>query len=142
MIGFKYALKRSLPQPIKNNLKSIIYKIKYANTVFRNALAYTKAGRIHFGSGLGDSGNLLYGIVRSMKPSVCVEIGSASGKSTCYIGLALKENNSGMLYAIDPHIPTYWSDDDSVDTFKELNANISTLNLEQYIKVCCAFSQD
>src|SRR5215472_10241974 len=126
MIGFKYALKRALPQSIKNNLKRIIYKTKHANTVFRNAFAYTKAESIYFRSGLGDSSNLLYGIVRSMKPSVCVEIGSASGQSTCYIGLALKENNSGMLYAIDPHIPTYWSDDDSIDTYKELNAHIST----------------
>jgi hypothetical protein len=30
-------------------------------------------------TGLGDSGWLLHGLVRSMKPEFCVEIGSAQG---------------------------------------------------------------
>ena len=31
----------------------------------------------------------------SLKPSVCVEIGSARGKSACYMGMALKDNGRG-----------------------------------------------
>src|SRR6516162_6551295 len=70
---------------------------------FRLRLYWTrqKIGRVDFSSGLGDGAWLLYGICRSVKPAVAVEIGSARGKSACYIGMALKENGWGRLYAID-----------------------------------------
>ena len=54
-------------------------------------------------SGLGDSAWILYALARSLKPTVCVEIGSARGKSACFVGQALHENGHGKLYAIDPH---------------------------------------
>src|SRR4051812_47088043 len=72
-----------------------------------------KIARFDFYSGLGDSAWLLYGIARSLKPTIAVEIGSARGKSACFIGMALKENGSGRLYAIDPHSRTEWNDSDS-----------------------------
>lgn len=93
-------------------------------------------------SGLGDSSNLLYGLVRSMKPSVCVEIGSARGKSTCSIGLALKENGCGTLYAIDPHVQTDWNDDYSVDTYEALESNITALGLGEQVQILRAFSEE
>jgi predicted O-methyltransferase YrrM len=74
------------------------------------ALMRQRAETIDFHSGLGDSANLLYGLTRSMKPEICVEIGSALGKSASYIGLALRENGRGRLYAIDPHMVTDWND--------------------------------
>ena len=52
---------------------------------------------IPFASGLGDSVWVLYGLARSLKPEVCVEIGSSRGKSACYVGLALEENGKGKL---------------------------------------------
>src|SRR5690349_24226172 len=63
---------------------------------------------VDFQSGLGDSAYLLYGLARALKPGVAVEIGSARGKSACYVGRALKENGSGKLFAIDPHSRTDW----------------------------------
>ena len=77
------------------------------------------AARIEFNSGLGNAGHVLYGLVRCMRPDVCVEIGSARGKSACYIGMALKENRRGLLYAIDPHRSTAWNDDiHTVEAFR------------------------
>ena len=74
---------------------------------------YHLAG-VDFDSGLGDSAWLLYGLARSLKPNVCVEIGSARGKSACYVGMALLENGFGKLYAIDPHTVTNWNDSRSL----------------------------
>src|SRR5437016_14584638 len=89
----------------------------------RRVLRQARIARIAFNSGLGDSANLLYGLVRSMKPETCVEIGSARGKSACYIGIALTENGRGRLYAIDPHRPTNWNDVDSAETLEAIRGN-------------------
>ena len=53
-----------------------------------------------------DSSWLLYALTRSLKPRICVEIGSARGKSACAVGLALQRNGGGKLFAIDPHSAT------------------------------------
>jgi predicted O-methyltransferase YrrM len=90
---------------------------------------------IDFHSGLGDSAFLLYGLARSLKPSVAVEIGSARGKSACYVGQALKENGFGKLFAIDPHTRTSWNDEDSVDTLGEIRRNIKALRLERQVEI-------
>src|SRR5438874_13144930 len=101
----------------------------------RKALRQARIARIPFNSGLGDSANLLYGLVRSMKPETCVEIGSARGKSACYIGIALTENGQGRLYAIDPHRPTNWNDADSADTLESIRANIAALGLSEHVTI-------
>lgn len=106
----------------------------------RDSIVQTKAGDI--ASGLGNSASLLYGLVRSMKPEICVEIGSARGKSACHIGMALKENGHGRLYAIDPHEPTDWNDTNSVDTFEICLRNISTLELSEQVIVIRSHSED
>ena len=92
-------------------------------------------GEIDFHSGLGDSAWLLYGLARALKPKVAVEIGSARGKSACYVGQALKENGSGKLFAIDPHTRTDWNDEDSVDTLDEMRRNIRSLKLEKRVEI-------
>jgi len=101
----------------------------------RRALRQARIGRIDFNSGLGDSANLLYGLVRSMKPATCVEIGSARGKSACYIGTALAENGRGRLYAIDPHRSTDWNDAESADTLETLRTNVTALGLSDYVTI-------
>jgi len=53
-----------------------------------------KLDDIDFHSGLGDSAYLLYGLARALKPQVAVEIGSARGKSACYVARALKDDPS------------------------------------------------
>src|SRR6516165_6168872 len=84
----------------------------------RQTIQWTdKLTRFDFRSGLGDSAWLLYGIARSLKPAIAVEIGSARGKSACFVGMALKENGSGRLYAVDPHTYTNRNDEDSTNTY-------------------------
>lgn len=90
---------------------------------------------VDFHSGLGDSAYLLYGLARALKPSVAVEIGSARGKSACFVGRALKENGSGKLFAIDPHSRTDWNDEESVDTLEIMRANIHALKLERHVEI-------
>jgi predicted O-methyltransferase YrrM len=95
-----------------------------------------------FQSGLGDSAWLLYGLVRSMKPDVCVEIGSARGKSACFIGLALRRNGKGKLYAIDPHSPTNWNDTQSTDTFAIINENLRSAGVADHVEIVRQTSAD
>ena len=90
---------------------------------------------VDFQSGLGDSAFLLYGLARSLKPQVAVEIGSARGKSACFVGRALKENGHGKLYAIDPHARTEWNDENSVDTLEVMQSNIHKLGLEPFVEI-------
>ncbi|HUL52737.1 MAG TPA: class I SAM-dependent methyltransferase [Opitutaceae bacterium] len=88
-----------------------------------------------FATGLGASAWLLHGLVRSLHPAVCVEIGSASGWSTCHIGLALKENFAGRLYAIDPHGPTAWNDRGPADTYPVLQRNLRRCGVENFVEI-------
>jgi predicted O-methyltransferase YrrM len=90
---------------------------------------------IQFSSGLGDSAWLLYALCRSIKPQVAVEIGSARGKSACFVGTALKENGKGHLYAIDPHTQTKWNDFESVDTYNVMSANLDRLGLQSVVSI-------
>ncbi len=90
---------------------------------------------IPFASGLEDSVWVLYGLARSLKPEVCVEIGSARGKSACYVGLALEENGRGKLYAIDPHTKTEWNDSYSVETYEAMRQNLGSLGLLDRVEI-------
>jgi predicted O-methyltransferase YrrM len=88
-----------------------------------------------FRSGLGDSAWVLYGLARSLKPKVCVEIGSARGKSACAVGLALRRNGGGRLYAIDPHRPTSWNDTDSVDSLGILQRHLRESGAAEHVEI-------
>lgn len=48
-----------------------------------------------------DHPKAIYGILRSLKPNVCVEVGSYRGYAACYMARALQENQRGHLYCID-----------------------------------------
>lgn len=68
------------------------------------------------------------------KPEVCVEIGVFGGSSLIPQALALKENNKGMLYGIDP-----WSNEASLECMKD-EANAAwwgTLDMEQIFAHAC-----
>ena len=88
-----------------------------------------------FQSGLGDSAWVLYGLARSIKPEVCVEIGSARGKSACAVGLALLRNGRGKLYAIDPHCQTQWNDANSTDSFAIMSEHLRKAGLTEYVEI-------
>lgn len=77
-----------------------------------------------------------------MKPEVCVEIGSARGKSACYIGRALKDNGAGKLYAIDPHTRTSWNDGNSVDTFDLMRSNLQRCGVTEQVTIVRSTSTD
>jgi MMP 1-O-methyltransferase len=84
----------------------------------------------------------LYGLARSLKPRVCVEIGSARGKSACYVGMALRDNGSGKLYAIDPHTRTNWNDARSVETSEIFEKNVNAVGVEQYVQMVRKTSEE
>lgn len=44
---------------------------------------------------------LLYGLIRTLRPSVVVEVGTYRGYGAAWMAKALQENNHGHLYAID-----------------------------------------
>lgn len=48
-----------------------------------------------------DHPKILYGLIRSLKPDVIVEVGTYRGYCACYMARALQENNKGHLYCID-----------------------------------------
>lgn len=49
-----------------------------------------------------EEGELLYALVRCLKPNACVETGTHKGLSTHYIAQALKDNNKGVVLTCDP----------------------------------------
>lgn len=66
--------------------------------------AEEKAERLKPGSGRGRMGNeteLLYVVVRLLKPTLLVETGVGAGISSTYILQALRLNGRGKLYSID-----------------------------------------
>lgn len=123
-----------LPGPIQR-LRWRLHRVK-------RQLTKMKAEEIEFSSGLGDGAWLLYGLVRSLKPEVCVEIGSAQGKSACFVAMALRDNGGGRLYAIDPHTRTDWNDTDSVDTYDVFRRNVASIGLTDYVEVVRKTSEE
>jgi predicted O-methyltransferase YrrM len=128
------------PLPLRRRVRRMLGYVRAFQRRVRYAQLSSKAEQIS--SGLGDSAAVLYGLVRSMKPEVCVEIGSARGKSACYIGMALKENGRGKLYAIDPHEPTDWNDNESVNSIEIFMKNISELGLSKQVTLVRSYSED
>jgi len=114
-------------------MKAIVSKLAGLFPRLRSREFYIET--FDFRSGLGDSAWLLYGLARSIKPKVCVEIGSARGKSACAVGLALRRNGGGKLYAIDPHSPTQWNDADSTDSFAIITKHLQKAGVSDYVEI-------
>jgi predicted O-methyltransferase YrrM len=55
-----------------------------------------------------DEGDLLYSLVRQLRPDVSIEVGMARGFSTLFIGEALRDNGAGRHIAIDPFQRSDW----------------------------------
>lgn len=93
-------------------------------------------------SGFGDFGLVLYSLIRSAKPDIVVEVGSAYGKSTCFIAAALQRNHRGKLISVDPHKKTEWNDgDDTVDTFRVVSKRLTELHLSSYVDIRRTYSE-
>jgi predicted O-methyltransferase YrrM len=108
----------------------------------RRPSRYLRVPTIEFQSGLGDGGWLLHGLARAIAPDICVEIGSARGLSACYVGLALKQNGRGRLYAIDPHTATTWNDGASPDTLRVMQRNLRIFGVQEFVTIVREHSQD
>ena len=121
----------SIHEPARN----VRFYYRLARNNLHMAWRSFRLGANYYDSGLGDSAWLLHGLVRSMKPKVCVEIGSARGKSTCHIAQALRENLDGRLYAIDPHHATDWNDAGERDTLPALRRNLRAMGGEAYVEI-------
>ena len=67
----------------------------------RNPDSYIKLNKI-----LSDKTQILYFLVRKIKPRIIVETGVAAGQSSGYILQAIKDNGFGKLYSID--LPFQW----------------------------------
>ena len=123
-------------------IKELISNVKKRASAARYGIALEKLHSLTAHSGLGDSAFLLYGLVKAAKPEVVVEIGSARGRSTCFIGKALQENGHGKVFAIDPHTRTDWNDDDSTDTYEILLSNVTALGLQDVVEICRSTSDN
>lgn len=119
---------------ILKKTRSFLEAVLFGSTIIR-------LPPVNFASGLDSGAWLLHGLVHAIRPSVCVEIGSARGLSACYIGLALKQLGQGKLYAIDPHMKTEWNDHDSVDTYETMRKNLKTFGVETYIEIIRDYSE-
>lgn len=120
-------------------IRSSIRNARYAIDL---ALKHHRLRSVAFHSGLGDSAWLLHGLVRSMKPRFCVEIGSAHGWSTCLIALALVENGNGELWAFDPHIENTWSDGHPQTTLSSLTRNLKKVGVSHRVHIVRSTTTD
>jgi predicted O-methyltransferase YrrM len=55
-----------------------------------------------------EEGDLLYSLVRHLRPLTTVEVGMANGLSTLFIAEALEDNRMGSHIAIDPYQGSEW----------------------------------
>ena len=110
------------------------------SSFIRKMVGFPSIADCDFLSGLDAGGYLLYGLGRSLRPKICVEIGSARGLSACLIGRALKENGQGKLYAIDPHEATEWNDGNSVSSFSLMKENLKRFGVDAYVEIVREYS--
>lgn len=73
-------------------------------------------------------------------PGVIVEVGSYCGKSTVAIADMLKQGCSGTLYAVDSHVDNI--EVYGVDSYKELQIQLQSFNVRQYVEVLKQTSAD
>jgi predicted O-methyltransferase YrrM len=95
-------------------------------------------------SGLGRQAYLLYGLVRSLKPTTIIEIGSARGLSACTMGLACRHNNLGKVFAVDPHNLNDWTDSPKVnrEQLRFFESRIQAYDLSGYCEIIQATSEE
>jgi hypothetical protein len=77
--------------------------------------ALDKYQQLEFGAGAMCEAELLYILVRALRPEVVVETGVASGRSTAFILQALEDNGVGHLHSID--LPRHYGDEVPYEAF-------------------------
>lgn len=90
-----------------NKAKNAIDKTTMLYKIYGKSFDYTKQRSYAvLKSHLWSKPQILYFLVRKLKPKIVVETGVAAGESTGYILQALKDNGFGKLYSID--LPFQW----------------------------------
>lgn len=90
-----------------NKAKNAIDRTTMLYKIYGKSFDYTKQKSYAvLESHLWSKSQILYFLVRKLKPKVVVETGVAAGESTGYILQALKDNGFGKLYSID--LPFQW----------------------------------
>ncbi len=89
---------------------------EYETTMLQTIQLYEKYGSVYnprdsksykkLEKTLSDKNQILYFLIKKLKPKVVVETGVAAGKSTGFILQALHDNEFGKLYSID--LPFQW----------------------------------
>lgn len=78
--------------------------------------------------------HVLYGLIRSMKPAVCVEVGTYLGFGAAWMAQALKENGRGHLYCID----NFGLNDRAIqqgNPRRHLEENLEKLELTEWVTI-------
>lgn len=70
----------------------------------------------------------IYGLVKAVRPEVCVETGTHKGMTAIYIARGLEDNNKGHLYTVDP---CDWGQE---DIFDSLSPNLKKFITYQRIR--------
>lgn len=81
----------------------ILSTLELAKQEFGRTVSGTtpRGDRYGFGGLRPDMTVMLYGLVRELRPGVCVETGVCNGESTAVILAALARNDTGVLHSID-----------------------------------------
>lgn len=92
-----------------------------------------------------DEGPLLYHLARNVKKGCIVEVGSWKGKSTVWIGWAIKDSKKKIpFFAIDPHTGSeeHQIKKKKVWTFDEFKTNIKNGKVTSVVKPLVMTSED
>jgi hypothetical protein len=78
--------------------------------------AVDEAGNGRQGGCSREDGMILYGLARALRPRVVIETGVAAGVSTSFLGAAMVENGTGLLYSLElpPAQSSDWAHDDGM----------------------------
>lgn len=87
----------------KDSIKKTVqlYRKYGKNYILKKSTSYQKLDSI-----LDSKSQMLYFLIRKVKPKIVVETGVAAGESTGYILQAIADNGFGKLYSID--LPFQW----------------------------------
>lgn len=116
IIGFIFEKIIASPRFILRNVLTEKYALESHSSIKKTVELYKKIGTTfdpkkassykNLETLLSSKSQLLYFLVRKLKPKIVVETGVAAGESTGYILQALADNNIGKLYSID--LPFQW----------------------------------
>lgn len=92
---------------------------------------YSNVGRVFSDWNYGHP-IVLYGLIRSMKPDVIVEVGTYRGFGAAWMAKAVQENNKGRVYCIDNFSLTDHESRVGSDARTHLNRNLEALGVKEW----------